>query len=349
MGNSQKKKQQLLDILNASFDDLLPTTGVIGQIPENNHHLALNAIIKNPRSNGEVSRGTLNGFTYSVVKNKDYKEVFVSALTKELDTGASLTAAEMKSHSDFAFKHMEEILAKEDLGFADVVRQWNYMEDIGGVHTTPDGIKQNYQIFNDVRSRFYEKASFKNGYPSATGIGMNVGGVVIEFIAMSPAENLRIAPISNPDQIDAHNYSQKVLIGQKAEEFSQKTTPKFERAKLVQGNDSCMIFISGTAAIKGEAGISQDNVVKQTEITIDNIQRLIAAENLQQKGICSQARVAQLSFLRIYVKHKKDIESVREVTNKYFQGVPSLFLVADICRNDLLVELEGVVPVDCIK
>lgn len=56
-------------------------------------------------------------------------------------------------------------------------------------------------------------------------------------------------PVDNPLQIPAHRYSEKVLASGKE---SVRTTPKFERGRLL-GN---VMFVSGTAAIRGKAAIS---------------------------------------------------------------------------------------------
>jgi hypothetical protein len=50
----------------------------------------------------------------------------------------------------------------------------------------------------------------------------------------------------------------------------------------------------------------------------------------------------KLSYLRVYVKEEQDMNDVKTVCNKYFPDVPTLYLISDICRDDLLVELEGI-------
>jgi len=46
-------------------------------------------------------------------------------------------------------------------------------------------------------------------------------------------------------------------------------------------------------------------------------------------------------FFGFYVKYPKDIPAVRSVCLKYFSQIPISFVVADICRSELLVEIEG--------
>ena len=54
-----------------------------------------------------------------------------------------------------------------------------------------------------------------------------------------------------------------------------KTTPKFERAKSLQTGDCCMMYLSGTAAIRGEVSLAEADVVAQLRITLENIRHLI--------------------------------------------------------------------------
>jgi len=119
-----------------------------------------------------------------------------------------------------------------------------------------------------------------------------------------------------------------------------KTTPKFERAKIVSTEGSNLIFISGTAAISGQKSLKQSCPEAQTEMTIQNILSLISTDNLQKHGISGHEK-ANINFLRVYVKYPKDIPSVRSVCLKYFSHIPISFVVADICRPELLVEIEG--------
>jgi len=47
------------------------------------------------------------------------------------------------------------------------------------------------------------------------------------------------------------------------------------------------------------------------------------------------------SYLRVYVKNRSDISVVRELCTKHFGDIPATFVQADICRDNLLVEIEA--------
>lgn len=234
-------------------------------------------------------------------------------------------------NAENAFADLVNLLDQAGLEMKHIIRQWNYLEDILGF----DGEEQRYQEFNNVRSRYYGDAFHEKGYPAATGIGMNRGGVIIEFVAVKSDEVIS-KPVDNPGQISAHKYSNEVLVG---DECVLKTTPKFERARYLELQDKKLILISGTASIVGEKTMGVNDPVMQTEVTIENIQRLYSEEVLQ--SISDGKLEARYGHARVYVKYRKDFPAIRRALKKHYGNLPVVYIIADICRNDLLVEIEG--------
>lgn len=243
-----------------------------------------------------------------------------------------------------AFRLMSELLAIEGFTFDQVVRQWNYIENILAKKDGNGNIFQNYQLFNDIRSKYYSSSFWENGYPAATGIGTNAGTVSIDFIALKPNSGTKIVPVKNPRQTDAHSYSQNVLAGSK---LIEKTTPKFERAKIILNGKFAEMYVSGTAAIIGEETVSSD-IETQTLITIENINKLIESEttkqnftSLEQVQNSSLKQELTLKHYKAYIKNFEDFEIVRDLCKSAFPNASGIFVKADICRDDLLVEIEG--------
>ena len=236
--------------------------------------------------------------------------------------------------ADNIFKRVAEIFSAEGVSPANIVRQWNYIERITDI--TPDG--QNYQLFNDSRSRFYNSCEWPNGYPAATGIGTQFGGVVVVFDVMRNSDEHSHA-IDNPLQVSAHAYSQQVLIN--PDKAQHKTTPKFERARhVICADDSQMLYISGTAAIRGEESCKAD-IEEQTTLTMENIAKLADRETLEAYGV-KEAADLQYKMLRIYLKHNFNLEVVKNWFETHYPTTPKVFLLADICREELLIEIEGI-------
>lgn len=281
------------------------------------------SVLDNPRAEFRVNRKFSNTTPYTAIESDVEKEIYISGLCGS--TGDSIRA-----QSEAAFRQAEQILAKEGMDFSNVYRQWNYIERITDFDRLSDGRKQHYQILNDVRSAYYARAQFANGYPAATGIGMDTGGIVLDLIA-SRGKNIKQIPIVNPDQLDAHRYTQEVLVGDALRENAAKTTPKFERAKYVECAYNHSLYVSGTAAIKGENTIPSDDIREQTRITLDNIAKL--HYNDSEKWA--------YRHMRAYVKDPDDIPAVEEICRQYFGDIPMQYLKADVCRDNLIVEIEA--------
>ncbi len=236
-----------------------------------------------------------------------------------------------EKNAEIAFADLKRIFEEKKFGTNTIVRQWNYLENILGM----DVEKQRYQEFNNVRSEFYGENFEGIGYPAATGIGMNRGGLIIEFVAIK-SDNSITFPVDNPCQIAAHTYSKKVLIG---DECILKTTPKFERARYLEMFAKKLIFISGTASILGEKTVGIGSPAEQTEVTINNIQRLYSEEVI--KTLSEKTLTPKYGHARVYIKNRKDFPTIKKVFKTHFGNLPVVYILADICRNDLLVEIEG--------
>jgi hypothetical protein len=256
--------------------------------------------------------------------SRDYTEVLIGNVQSHKFSGC-------KNNSEKAFGELIEIFDTAFFPLNTIVRKWNYLEDILGF----DGEKQRYQEFNDVRSGVYGTAFEEKGYPAATGIGMNRGGVILEFVAVKSNEAKTIA-VDNPDQIAAHDYSKKVLVG---DECQLKTTPKFERARYLESFGKKLIFISGTASILGEKTVGIGDAAKQTEVTIDNIRRLYSEDILEK--LSEEKLVSKYGHARVYVRNRKDFAAIKKTFKAELANLPVVYIIADICRDDLLVEIEG--------
>jgi enamine deaminase RidA (YjgF/YER057c/UK114 family) len=244
-----------------------------------------------------------------------------------------------RENAEFAFSTFKNLLKSNGFPVNSIVRQWNYVEDILGF----DDNKQRYQEFNNVRSDFYADYFDITGYPAATGIGMNRGGVIIEFIAIN-SNIANSVPVDNPSQVPAHDYSGNVLAG---DDFTRKETPKFERARYLELFGNKLLLISGTASIRGEKTVGINDPAEQTRVTIENIKRLYSPLVLSRFSDNNIEPVYGHS--RVYVKNRKDFSAIKKTFKSYFGDLPVVYIIADICRDDLLVEIEGKVILQNLK
>jgi enamine deaminase RidA (YjgF/YER057c/UK114 family) len=278
-----------------------------------------------------IASNIWNSIPYVVCSSDSGKEVWAGGL------GFGLFNTDTRSAAVAAFDQMKAILDAEGMSFNHVVRQWNY---IGNILEIKHGF-QNYQIFNEVRSEVYQKYRTIHGYPSATGIGMRLDGVSLDFCAFMANERVIIKPIENPNQLNAYEYGQEVLKGVAGKGKSVKHPPQFERALLLSGKNRSTLFISGTASIIGQDTIGIEDIEKQTIVTLDNISKLIDQTRLGQITTGNDKEWGKYLLLRVYVKNQNDFPTVKSICNKRFPDVPSVFIESDICRDNLLVEIEA--------
>lgn len=237
-----------------------------------------------------------------------------------------------ENNATSSLTELKSILNTTGFEFSDIVRQWNYIENILNISDNITALNQNYQVFNNLRSSFYNESEFTDGYPAATGIGTTTGGCGISIMAVKGEKN-KILAIKNNEQIDAHQYSEDVLIGSSNSEDLE--SPKFERAKFLATPLFNILLISGTASIEGEATVHKANIELQTLSTIRNINLLVQSVKKDKKP-----SEPKLLNYRAYVKKHVDCLTVEKLCIEHFKSASGIVLVADICRDDLLVEIE---------
>ncbi|BDD07423.1 chorismate transformation enzyme, FkbO/Hyg5 family [Aureibacter tunicatorum] len=329
--NYEIAMNEINKVVNAYFEDHVPAISLIPQSPAKGSLILELEIADKP----ELLRfGCLEGVHYVYYSDITANYLYVGGVSADdLEANAAIQSKQV-------FSTLQNILDWEGFEWSDVIRQWNYIERITGLE---EG-RQRYQAFNDIRAKYYDTANWDDGYPAATGIGMDKGGVLVDLIAVKKLlniENKMIYPIPNPLQVDAHHYSQNVLLGRLDKELEIKKTPKFERAKALYTESSHEVFISGTAAILGENTVSSDQADEQTLTTVKNIEALISIENIKKKGVPALFTPA-LQSIRIYIKNKEDYESISRVVKYKYPYLLQTYVIADVCREELLVEIEGI-------
>ena len=240
------------------------------------------------------------------------------------------------------FEELQKQFNQLDISFEDVIRIWIYLGDIVG----PEGETQRYKELNRARTDFFGDMKFCrkypldssdfDAYPASTGIGSDGKNVILAGLSIhSNSPNLVAAPLENPQQTSAFNYGKT---------YSPQS-PKFARALGVEYDDGGVIFISGTASIIDSESRFIDKPARQAACTLDNIACLIDKSNCREHGFDRLgAELNQLAFLRVYIKRPEDYEVIAAVCRKRCgDSVPMVFTVTDVCRPELLVEMEGIV------
>ena len=249
-------------------------------------------------------------------------------------------ARDIYSQTKGALEQMRAGLIQAGSSIEHVVRTWFYL---GGI-TEREGDHQRYQELNRARTDFYQDVHFRCSvlnpeppqgvYPASTGIGMAGNGLVLSCQALeTKRDDMFLLTLENPQQTPAYAYHPK---------YSPES-PKFSRAVALVLGDYVTTWISGTASIVNSESCHVGDIEKQTDQTIDNIERLIAPENFARHGVKGAgSHLQDIAKIRVYLKRAQDVVKCRAVCQRRFGQVPVLYAVADVCRPELLVEIEGV-------
>lgn len=239
------------------------------------------------------------------------------------------------------FQASDRLLAATGMDWSHVVRTWWYLSDITG---GAEG-QQRYTELNRARADFFTGINFNRSlmpqtmlqpcYPASTGIGMaSGGGLVLALLALqTDRPDVQLLPLENPLQTPAYDYGI---------EYSPRS-PRFSRAMALLTSEQITVWISGTASIVRSEACHLNDIVAQTEQTLDNIAALISSDNFRRHGCAGGgATLRDLAKIRVYVKRAGDVAACRAVCERRLGAMPALYLIADVCRPELLVEIEGV-------
>ncbi|MEM1412889.1 MAG: pteridine-dependent deoxygenase [Pseudomonadota bacterium] len=211
----------------------------------------------------------------------------------------------------------------DESGHPHVVKFWNYLSDINA----GEGDEERYKQFCVGRGEAFDAAWRQDYWPAATGVGSEAGeGLRVTVLASCKPPEI----IENPRQVSAFHYPRQ---------YGPKS-PGFSRAALVGAPEDRLLFISGTAAIVGHDSLHVASVEAQVDETLRNWTSLfdaVAERGEPRPSLSSESRY------RVYLRHPEHLDPVRERLEA--AGLPldqTMFLRADICRRELLFEMDGV-------
>ncbi len=208
----------------------------------------------------------------------------------------------------------------DETGFAAPIRFWNYLTAI----TEDENGIERYRRFNIGRHEAFAARLRQPLPPAASGVGGSRGPSVIYFLAAhEPA-----LTVENPRQVSAYSYPP--IYGPRS--------PSFSRASIHALGPARTLFISGTASIVGHETLHLDDLRGQIDETIENLRVLIEAA----EGRASAPLDEHWAF-KIYLHDAGDRETVdRAVETVFGPGCQRLYLRGDMCRSELLLEIEAV-------
>lgn len=208
-------------------------------------------------------------------------------------------------------------------------RIWNYVPRINAVER---GL-ENYRLFCRGRSLAFERefgSGFRKLLPSASAVGSVSGPLALGFLAGDAAPR----HFENPRQVPAFDYPPQY----------GPRPPSFARATAVTLESGRHVIISGTAAISGHATVAVGNLDRQLACTLENLALIGATAGA---GDAFGPNNSWSRRFKVYVRNAADLAriSARLESALLRAGDSVQYLQADLCRSELLVEIEAVLTV----
>jgi chorismate lyase/3-hydroxybenzoate synthase len=201
-------------------------------------------------------------------------------------------------------------------GFPHLLRMWNYLDAVN----EGEGDLERYRQFCVGRATGLGESATVD-YPAATAIGRQVQTRELQVFWI--AGRVPGSAIENPRQLSAYRYPR----------VHGPVSPSFSRATL---SSDGVLLISGTASIVGHASQHIGDPVAQLEETLRNLDALMQRAPTQPK-------VTDMGALKVYLRDPRHLPELSKLLQQRFPNVPVIYLAADICRRELLLEIECVV------
>ncbi|MEA3151150.1 MAG: chorismate lyase / 3-hydroxybenzoate synthase [Gammaproteobacteria bacterium] len=210
-----------------------------------------------------------------------------------------------------------------------LIRIWNYLPEI---NREADG-DERYRHFNSARQAAFRDSGRRTvgSVPAASALGSPAGSPIsIYFLASHEPPTM----IENPRQISAYHYPPK---------FGTHS-PIFSRACVLSESGGTNLFVSGTASIVGYETLHHGDVTAQTRETVANIDALLGEAN---RIVGGRYTLDDLKF-KVYVRQPSDLRAIEIALSSRLHARTSIVYVqADVCREDLLVEIEATGEARC--
>ena len=207
-------------------------------------------------------------------------------------------------------------------GYPCLLRVWNYFPYI---NRSDNGLER-YQAFCQGRHQALaaELSGFESMLPAACALGSQTPGLLLYVLAARQPG----IQIENPRQLSAFRYPRQ--YGPKSPSFSRSILKPWGAA------GGSHLYLSGTASIVGHVTHHRHDPIAQLHQSLLNVETL-----LEQARRRAQVPF-RLALLKVYVRPPVGLVHLREpIVEQFGAELPLLFLQADICRSDLLVEIEG--------
>jgi enamine deaminase RidA (YjgF/YER057c/UK114 family) len=205
----------------------------------------------------------------------------------------------------------KSILNDAGMDFGAVTRTWMWLKDILNW----------YNVFNQVRNSFFRECGIiaENGHrrmPASTGVGIHTGNgsvCTMELATVAGSQSFIEYLDSGGNQESAFNYGSA-----------------FSRGCKMRSPAGYIVYVSGTASIAADGRtLYPGDAQAQIEATVDNVRAVLEEYNHGDDDI-----VHAIAYCKT-----PEVKQVF-IDGRYCLGWPIIPVIADICRDDLLFEIE---------
>jgi len=204
---------------------------------------------------------------------------------------------------------------------AHLLRAWNYFDSINRGAADEERYKQ----FCLGRARGF--ASWPAArYPAATAVGRRDGQSKLQIFWLASCHPG--SPLENPRQVSAYQYPRRY----------GPAAPSFARAMCVAPR---LLLVSGTASIVGHASQHAGCLAAQIDESLANLHSILTHAAAVQPA--TQGGWGESTVFKVYLRDgSAAAEAAAHLTRRLPPRTRWLLLEADICRSELLVEIECV-------
>jgi len=269
------------------------------------------------RADGPMQMGSLGAVQYRSNEHLLFGCIALPEPPQEAAAGSALKAATTAAYAQI-------FATLEATGYRQLLRVWNYVSGIN----QPADAGERYWLFNNARYESFVAFDrpISEAVPAASAVGTpRESPLVVYFLATRSVAQM----LENPRQVSAYRYPAQY----------GPRSPTFSRAALLaEGGGTLMI--SGTASIVGHETVHSENASAQTRESLANIGALIDAAN---RHLYTQRFALESLTYKVYIRNAADLPAVTDAMRRAIGPTASVAYVhADICRRDLLVEIEAV-------
>jgi chorismate lyase/3-hydroxybenzoate synthase len=204
-------------------------------------------------------------------------------------------------------------------GYPYLLRLWNFLDHIN----QGNGDLERYRQFCVGRGRGLTDMQMER-YPAASAVGRQHTTHKVQTLWLAARQPG--APLENPRQMSAYRYPR--VYG--------PTSPSFSRATL---NTDGTLVVSGTASIVGHVSRHPGDPLAQLDETLKNL----AALTSHAAGHDGRLHAGLSHLFRVYVRNAEHAPIIAESLQRAVPESRAIFLAADICRSELLLEIEALI------